>query len=171
MPLIDLLPCPFCGGEAKLYQSDPRLPGSSCNVECPGCGSESAWFISADLAITAWNTRAMPTVQPEPAPALGAEWERGIKVLIMEAQNFVRRVEAGEIRSKRTYNAFVDCLNVIGDAIPDPTEADLDRAALARPKVRALVDAIDRFAESEPPYGPDCWEAVKAAIADLKGGA
>ena len=57
-------------------------------------------------------------------------------------------------------------------AIPGPSDDDLDRAALARPKVAALVEAAQNLHD----YGccladQKYHRAMGAAIADLKGGA
>lgn len=64
---------------------------------------------------------ALPPVQPDP---LGAEWMR------REA----RRLVALRGFAKHTLDLI--------DVIPGPTDADLDRAALERPKVQALVEAL-----------------------------
>lgn len=59
----DLLPCPFCGGEAELNISD-----FSSSVKCKECGVKSRCFIhgtddldGSDIkAIKAWNVRNKP---------------------------------------------------------------------------------------------------------------
>lgn len=60
---FDLLPCPFCGGEARVIHSD-----ISYSVRCSACGigifrpriGESEWcaFCTKEEAAEAWNRRA-----------------------------------------------------------------------------------------------------------------
>ena len=83
MPMIDLLPCPFCGLKPPHAQPSVR-------VICL-CGAAGEWGHDSADAAAKWNTRALPPVQPElvtnpdfaegskgwtiapePAPALGA---------------------------------------------------------------------------------------------------
>lgn len=57
-----LLPCPFCGGEARI---DENISGDAWMVICPDehCGvrSETAeWWSPQSAAIDRWNTRATP---------------------------------------------------------------------------------------------------------------
>lgn len=47
----------------------------------------------------------------------------GWKQLKLAAETFCTRVEAGEIRSKRSYNSFKDALTSIGSATPTAQEA------------------------------------------------
>ena len=52
----DLLPCPFCGGEAALYADD----GLGCPYwcECTACETRGQYFNRPDTAADRWNHRA-----------------------------------------------------------------------------------------------------------------
>ena len=66
--MIDLLPCPFCGG------SDIRVNGSrSSFVQCGGCGAESRAEDDDRAAIAAWNGRADDWQPIATAPRDGTE--------------------------------------------------------------------------------------------------
>ena len=69
--MAELLPCPFCGGEADTYEYeaerniyDPSTLGyvdteyyTKYGVGCPECGCIVAEQTSIEKAITTWNTR------------------------------------------------------------------------------------------------------------------
>lgn len=85
--MTELLPCPFCGGEAELtdmYDCEEcsvidmcdwhddhgtckgcEKYGCWCCVVCDfnkgGCGATGGWRDNPDAAIAAWNTRAVRT--------------------------------------------------------------------------------------------------------------
>lgn len=61
-----LLPCPFCGGEARLtYSTDNhRQPYVTCDTpKCPGCNPYQWYFRTEAEAIEAWNRRAERTAK------------------------------------------------------------------------------------------------------------
>lgn len=55
-----LLPCPFCGGEADIFEASED---SFCAL-CTDCGVETPYQISAEEAIATWNRRAEPENEP-----------------------------------------------------------------------------------------------------------
>jgi hypothetical protein len=69
--MSDLLPCPFCGGEASFK---PR----SFKASCDRCGAHVPnGAVSSNEAIAAWNTRVpvqalLDTAEPAMAEALAA---------------------------------------------------------------------------------------------------
>ena len=52
-PLSKLLPCPFCGGEAKLSGC---FPNGQYYIKCTGC-RVSLWYDRQDKAVGCWNKR------------------------------------------------------------------------------------------------------------------
>jgi Lar family restriction alleviation protein len=64
MTAPDLLPCPFCGGEAKIDGTSwtPRDGKDQAWATCKKCGTYGP---SSTNAITAWNTRAALSTSPE----------------------------------------------------------------------------------------------------------
>lgn len=76
--MSELLPCPFCGGEAKLHDGlviipvidengayiDADVEDTPAWVECAACGAATDGVDSADEAISAWNRRAQPENEP-----------------------------------------------------------------------------------------------------------
>lgn len=52
---MQLKPCPFCGGEARMLSGD----GYWCQIGCIACGGRAEEFPQNwDKAIEAWNRRA-----------------------------------------------------------------------------------------------------------------
>lgn len=53
--MADLKPCPFCGGEAKIFKmASDQLK----MVVCSDCMAQSGLFLTDNEAIEAWNRRA-----------------------------------------------------------------------------------------------------------------
>lgn len=62
MTAPDLLPCPFCGGEARKWQ-DPSHSAAwfiGCDDGDRDCFGSINWAETEAEAIAAWNTRATP---------------------------------------------------------------------------------------------------------------
>ena len=54
--MADLLPCPFCGGDARTLQvGDDSFAARCLSVECAAAG---LWCLTPEGAIAAWNRRA-----------------------------------------------------------------------------------------------------------------
>ena len=58
MSEIKLLPCPFCGGEAK-FEINREMGGTQYQVLCTKCPTTVGryWFWKKEDAINSWNTR------------------------------------------------------------------------------------------------------------------
>lgn len=71
--MIELKPCPFCGGEADCSNSRFIQYGrKKWAVECPCCGVVSHFFDTEEEAIAAWNRR---TDNIDAVPAKHGWWE------------------------------------------------------------------------------------------------
>lgn len=57
--MMELKPCPFCGGDALLV----HYTIAPCRVVCEECGCGTHWFANeeSDMAVAAWNRRAERT--------------------------------------------------------------------------------------------------------------
>lgn len=66
----ELMPCPFCGGEAYTVNDGGRY----WTVECHDCAAHTGLYATKDFAIAAWNARAERTCEfvddsdSEPSP-------------------------------------------------------------------------------------------------------
>ncbi|CAB3665412.1 hypothetical protein LMG26696_03594 [Achromobacter pulmonis] len=80
----ELLPCPFCGGPAEIYNpfhmiGKPSQPATyRGGVRCRACGCESKATTPPDGAITTWNRRA------DAAPQASAEALEVARAALME---------------------------------------------------------------------------------------
>ena len=55
-----LLPCPFCGGEARMQKKFFNVESVALmrfQVACMECGANNDWYTDKGYAIKAWNTR------------------------------------------------------------------------------------------------------------------
>lgn len=52
--MVELKPCPFCGGKAKIFQDDRFC---FFKVRCVKCYAESSYIEDKNLAVKAWNRR------------------------------------------------------------------------------------------------------------------
>lgn len=67
---IELLPCPFCGGEAKLRVS---WGGHAPRAACQKCGAEGVYGETIIEAAEKWNTRTPDVAAEREACAQVAE--------------------------------------------------------------------------------------------------
>ena len=67
----ELLPCPFCGGEAQDAECEGLWAIACFNFGCNHVQTE--WMLTREEAVVAWNTRAERTCKndAEPNPLLG----------------------------------------------------------------------------------------------------
>lgn len=56
--MSELLPCPFCGGEAETLTAESMHGGYLFGIMCNDCRSRGDVYDTEDEAIAAWNTRA-----------------------------------------------------------------------------------------------------------------
>ena len=88
-----LLPCPFCGGEAKIERMGTGR--QSCQVACTNCGAHHEGPDKDERSGDSWNRRA----------ALDGEWQREVPT---EGEYFVSRPP----NVRRSNSASVESVDV-----------------------------------------------------------
>ena len=56
--MSELLPCPFCGGEAEMLTAESMYGGYLFGIMCNDCRSRGDVYDTEAEAIAAWNSRA-----------------------------------------------------------------------------------------------------------------
>lgn len=79
-----LIPCPMCGGKAKVRGERYFQPNVRRNVICMKCFTNSGWYKTEHEARLAWNTRA---------PILSAEEMEMLEGIKMEVEMVMKRME------------------------------------------------------------------------------
>ncbi len=72
--MIDIKPCPFCGGEADYYGD--HIEAAGFMVECNDCDVRTTRYGTLDRAIAAWNRRA-----PQPIQGFDAKTARRLEAI------------------------------------------------------------------------------------------
>lgn len=106
-----LLPCPFCGEEADLFDKD-----GAWSVECI-CGANVGVFVRASVATEAWNTR------PDAITALRADVTR-LTASLAAAEAEAGRLDALQYRFQEGLSDVVSsCKFLSGEELGDIAEA------------------------------------------------
>lgn len=106
----ELMPCPFCGGNARKVKHSAGSPGTIGydrwhGVACAGCnacvGARDRRFRTSAAAIAAWNTRTPQPTQAQPltAPLTDEQiealpmWKRFVGLWPETRREIVRTIE------------------------------------------------------------------------------
>lgn len=153
----DLLPCPFCGGEAE-YHNDKGPTGEMYGwVGCNQCDAMSVHTDTRSMQpeeqhpIDAWNTRA-PTADAERIAALEDENAALKAIQADEGEMLTIAWMDGAHRSKQTYRERIAAL-----------EGEVERLREALEKIVALEDDF----ESNAAMTAHEWQMFHTARAAL----
>ena len=72
--LSPLLPCPFCGGIAKIVRWTKRGGDDHYTANCTSCDATATDESDRDEAMASWNSRAAPTIDKGPLVELVEKW-------------------------------------------------------------------------------------------------
>lgn len=145
--LTELLPCPFCGGEAYLSDAEAGTGGLSNrarNPRCWQCGVDLGYCDTAVEAAAAWNRRAS---QAAPAPSDGlreAVSESLGAVIGNDAYDCIRVWEAWSVGTmgEEDFNPVIERLDEITDAVMHAIAAPAPSDALREAVPAGLVEAL-----------------------------
>jgi Lar family restriction alleviation protein len=97
-----MLPCPFCGGEARIMLEEEDRPDECFhNIYCTSCGVQF-WVKSKSEAIAAWNRRTEQESEL-PASSTPTNAQRIRSMSDEELQKFLHEFESGDIDYAKTF--------------------------------------------------------------------
>ena len=138
--LIELKPCPFCGGEAQTYETQ-QDDGEYCvQTQCRGCGAEVAfwlpWTSGYGQRIAAWNdtekrwnTRALIDTPTPSAPSPEAVARAALEHCALRIEVLADEDETGDYSFDAGWEAAVK------------EAADIARFLAAHPDTIAAIAA------------------------------
>ena len=98
----ELLPCPFCGGEAESIDFFPRF-----FVKCKNCGANTGFHLNISNAIEAWNERN-PSEKPNSSSQIPEVVETGNckylpKLTRSDIKKMFKPLQWEELEKRTTY--------------------------------------------------------------------
>jgi len=175
----ELLPCPFCGGEAHIWEDPSHSKAWFIGCDDDDCLGTINWAESKEVIIAAWNRRA--------DTALGAEAMR--RAASAEAIRYVQ-IRSDQIATEKAKAAhYIDVQQVmrweagriqasaIADAIstlPSPSHADLLaealRVLLDAPEImRKISETAERIYDVDASMPHSIAVGMASTLAALKG--
>jgi len=156
--MTDLLPCPFCGGEAKYYHR-PDTTGWS-NTEWVCCSGDCGASTCMQEAIAAWNTRSDDLVQA----AVAAKLREAVEIYRKLSEGSPVGAADGQTYHVRYVTGDEFAQNILA-LIPQDAQAALDRVVAAeRERIKGLV-IIDEAGT----VTPEMWD-IAATLALIPNG-
>jgi Lar family restriction alleviation protein len=129
----DLLPCPFCGGEAKFYHRPDDSGWSNTDwVSCAGdCGASTCMHETKQEAIAAWNTRSDDLIKER-----SDEVQAAVAAALTKAAEMVERMNGPDeyfanLRPTHVKRMVAVARKNILDLITPDAQAALDRVVAA----------------------------------------